>query len=285
MDSFIQSLSEILNLAGSCMQITTHTPTVLGVGTLRRPLDALRINSALGDCYWRVSVVDITGSTQNDLATEVRNGNSRDRDVLIAEFQSAGRGRLDRRFFAPERSALLFSFFVRPLRDSADWGWLPLLAGQAVATAIETHCNLGHILKLKWPNDILMDEKKVAGILSERVDSPDGPGIIIGIGINVDIRQDELPVTTATSLYLQGCIECNRDDLLVTVLRNFSRYLRRWESKDGELLQEYKVASATIGQRLRIEPQVGAIRESMAVGIDPSGALILSNGEHLTVGD
>ena len=230
-------------------------------------------------------MVDVTGSTQNDLVTEVRNGNSRHGAVIVAEFQSAGRGRLDRSFLAPERSALLFSFFVRPLRDSTDWGWLPLLAGQAVVAAIETGCNLGHGLKLKWPNDILIDEKKVAGILSERVDTPDGPGVIIGIGINVDERQDELPVTAATSLYLQGCMECNREDLLVAVLRIFSEYLKRWESKDRKLLPEYETASATIGRRVQIVSPAGMIRESMAVGIDAGGALILANDEHVTVGD
>jgi BirA family biotin operon repressor/biotin-[acetyl-CoA-carboxylase] ligase len=255
------------------------------VSTLRRPLDELRINSALRDGYWRVSVVDVTGSTQDDLVMEVRNGNSKNGVVLVAEFQSSGRGRLDRIFHAPERSALLFSFFVRPLRDSADWGWLPLLAGQAVVSAIETRCKLGRAIKLKWPNDILIDEKKVAGILSERVDAPDGAGVVIGIGINVDLSEDELPVTTATSLYLQGCTEPNREDLLVAVLQNFSEHLQRWESKDRKLLPEYKIASATIGQWVQIVSPGGMIRESMAVGIDPSGALILANDDHVTVGD
>jgi BirA family biotin operon repressor/biotin-[acetyl-CoA-carboxylase] ligase len=86
-------------------------------------------------------------------------------------------------------------------------------------------------------------------------------------------------------LYLQGCTEPNREDLLVAVLQNFSEHLQRWESKDRKLLPEYKIASATIGQWVQIVSPGGMIRESMAVGIDPSGALILANDDHVTVGD
>lgn len=232
-------------------------------------------------------MVDITGSTQNDLAVQIREGNSRHGDVLVAEFQSAGRGRLDRSFVAPPHSALLFSFFVKPLRDSVDWGWLPLLAGQAVSAAIGSQCRLdvNHVPKLKWPNDVLMNEKKIAGLLSERIDHREGAGVIIGIGINVHLDEDELPVPTASSLNLQGYGECNRDELLVAVLQNFADYLERWESGDTELVQEYKARSATIGRPIRIEAPAGTVRESTAIGIDPSGALILTTGELLTVGD
>ena len=252
---------------------------------LRRPLDSERINSALNDSYWRVSVIDVTGSTQNDLAVKVRSGYSREGDVLVAEYQSAGRGRMDRSFVAPQQAAILLSFFISPLRQSEDWGWLPLLAGQAVSAAIDSQCNLSHVPKLKWPNDIVIDEKKVAGILSERVNTPEGAGAIIGIGINVDLRQEELPISTATSLYLQGCIDCNREDLIVAVLQSFTEHLKRWESKDNELMQEYEARSATINQRVRIESPTGALWQTTAIGIHPSGALILANGELLTVGD
>ncbi|MEK6648817.1 MAG: biotin--[acetyl-CoA-carboxylase] ligase [Actinomycetota bacterium] len=254
---------------------------------LRRPLDNERINSALNNSYWRVSVVDVTGSTQNDLAVQIREGNSGHGNVLVAEFQSAGRGRLDRSFVAPPQSALLFSFFIKPLRDSADWLWLPLLAGQAVCAAIESQCRLdvNHIPKLKWPNDILMNEKKIAGLLSERIDHRDGAGVIIGIGINVHLGQDELPVSTASALNLQGCSGCNRDELLVAILQNFTDYLERWESGDVRLVREYEARSATIGRQIRVESPTGTVRESTAIGIDPSGALILTTGELLTVGD
>lgn len=254
---------------------------------LGRPLDGERINSALSNSYWRVSVVDITGSTQNDLAVQIREGNSGDGTVLVAEFQSAGRGRMDRSFVAPPRSALLFSFFIKPLRDSADWGWLPLLAGQAVSAAIGSHCALSvdHIPELKWPNDILMNGKKIAGILSERIDYQDGAGVIIGIGINVHLGEDELPVPTASALNLQGCGGCNRDELLIAVLQNFAEYFQRWESQDAELVREYEASSATIGRQIRVDLPDGIARESTAVGVDKSGALVLATGELLTVGD
>lgn len=232
-------------------------------------------------------MVDITGSTQNDLAIQIREGDSGDGDVLAAEFQSAGRGRMDRSFVAPPHSALLFSFFIKPLRDSADWGWLPLLAGQAVSAAIGSHCTLNAdcMPELKWPNDILMKEKKIAGILSERIDYRNGAGVIIGIGINVHLGEDELPVPTASALNLQGCGECNRDELLIAILRSFADYLERWESGDTGLVREYHARSATIGRQIRIESPDGTLREAIAVGVDKSGALVLANGELLMVGD
>jgi BirA family biotin operon repressor/biotin-[acetyl-CoA-carboxylase] ligase len=255
------------------------------VGIIRRPLDIVRVNFALRESYWRVRVIDVIGSTQTDLAIEVRSGYSQGGDVLIADYQSAGRGRLNRSFVAPPQSAILFSFFIRPGRNSEDWGWLPLLAGQAVSAAIESECATTAVLELKWPNDILINHKKVAGILSERVETPDGPGIIIGIGINVTISAEELPNTSATSLALQGCENCNREDLLVNVLQKFAQYLKRWESKDTELIREYERSSATIGQRVRIDSPSGKIWESTATGIDESGGLVLASGEIITVGD
>jgi len=255
------------------------------VGTIRRPLNALRINSALGNGYWRVSVVDVTGSTQNDLAVEARRGNSQNGDVLVAEFQLTGRGRLGRSFIAPTRSALLFSLFIRPHREGGDWGWLPLLAGQAVVAAIESQCKADVACRLKWPNDILMGEMKVAGLLAERVETPEGPGVIIGIGINVDASEEELPISTATSLKLQGCSAFEREDLLITILENVAHYLQRWEANDGNLISEYENVSVTIGRRIRIELPGGVMKESIAKGVAPSGALILTNGELVTVGD
>ena len=247
-----------------------------------RPLDSERINSALKNSYWRVRVVDVTGSTQNDLAAQIRQGNSGHGAVLVSEFQSAGRGRMDRTFLAPSGSALLFSFFIELNQPDKDWGWLALLAGQAAHEMITSRCTLASEPTLKWPNDLLINEKKVAGILSERVDER---GVIIGIGINVDMSQGELPVESATSLALQGCSSCDRNDLLIAYLEIFAKYLVRWQATDTSLLNDYKAKSSTIGREIAISAPDGSTRRSTAIGIDSSGALVLTGEEILTVGD
>ena len=267
------------------MQITAHTPTVLGVSRFSVPLDSEGINALLNSSYWRVRVVESTGSTQVDLVKKVRDGVATHGNVLATEFQSAGRGRLDRTFVAPPRSALLFSFYVEPRKE--EWGWLPLLAGQAVVDAVSKIFRLrdGDCVKLKWPNDILLNDKKVAGLLAERVQTSMAAGIVVGIGINVHARQDELPVPNATSFALQGYADCDRNLLLAEILRSFSAYLQRWERSDSALLLEYASQSATIGRRVVIDMPGQERIVSVATSIDLSGALVLEDGRHVTVGD
>ena len=150
--------------------------------------------------YWRVSVVDVTGSTQTDLAESVNSNSANDGEVLIANYQSAGRGRLDREFIAPPSSALLFSMYKKVQRPRAEWNFLALLAALSIAEAL-TSIDSNQAIKVKWPNDILLNEKKIAGLLSQATDD----GVIIGVGLNVSMQEDELPVQTATSLLLEGC--------------------------------------------------------------------------------
>jgi BirA family biotin operon repressor/biotin-[acetyl-CoA-carboxylase] ligase len=269
------------------MQITAHAPTVLGVNSFGLPLDSQRFNALVKTSYWRVNVVESTGSTQVDLVKKVRDGVAHHGDVLASEFQSNGRGRLDRTFIAPPRSALLFSFYVEPKNNTDRWGWLPLLAGQSVAHAISQVLDLreGEDLKLKWPNDILFNDRKVAGLLTERVQTLDSTGVVIGIGINVYTHQEELPIPTATSFALQGYPDCDRNVLLVQILQSFSEYLRRWEENDSTLLGEYSSNSATIGRSVEIEMPGQEKVASLAASIDASGALVLEDGRLIMVGD
>ena len=251
------------------------------------PLDSESINAQVKTSYWRVNVVESTGSTQVDLVKKVRDGKATHGDVLATEFQSAGRGRLDRTFIAPPRSALLFSVYVEPKSDGERWGWLPLLAGQSVCSALTEVLDIksDDTVKMKWPNDILLNERKVAGLLAERVEIPGTTGVVIGIGINVYTPQEELPVASATSFTLQGYPECDRNELLVHILKSFSKNLERWENEDASLLLEYANASATLGRQVAIEIPGQSPVFSVATGIDASGALVLENGKHITVGD
>jgi BirA family transcriptional regulator, biotin operon repressor / biotin---[acetyl-CoA-carboxylase] ligase len=162
----------------------------------RPVLDAARLNGALASpsALWReIRVVDETGSTNADLLAKARSG-AGEGLVLVAEAQTAGRGRMGRRWISPPRRALTFSVLLRPAVPARLLGWAPLLAGVAVASALQR--TAGVDARLKWPNDVLVDGAKIAGILAERW----GNAVVIGTGINVLQQRGELPVPTATSL-------------------------------------------------------------------------------------
>ncbi|MER7187063.1 biotin--[acetyl-CoA-carboxylase] ligase, partial [Streptomyces hyaluromycini] len=143
----------------------------------RPPLNAAGLNKALvrdggnGGLYRDIEVVDRTGSTNSDLVARAVAGGVDEGVVLVAEEQTAGRGRLDRQWTAPPRSGLFFSVLLKPAEvPVARWGWLPLLTGVAVATGLARAAGVD--TALKWPNDLLVTvgdtERKTGGILAER---------------------------------------------------------------------------------------------------------------------
>jgi len=130
---------------------------------------------------------------------------------------------MGRRWLSPPRAALTFSVLLRPGRVPAgSKGWVPLLAGVAVASALRAEAGVD--ARLKWPNDVLVDGAKVAGILAEQA----GQAIVAGAGINVSARQDEMPATGATSLAVAGAICTNRQHLLTCVLAELERWYLAW---------------------------------------------------------
>jgi BirA family biotin operon repressor/biotin-[acetyl-CoA-carboxylase] ligase len=259
------------------MQITAHTPTVLGVEIemLSTPLDSSIINAAVTQ-YWRVSVVELTASTQSDVVALVQKGKAQSGDVVAAEFQSEGRGRLSRSFDAPQSTALLFSFYVQPKRSREDWGWLPLIAGVSVAQTLSKYG-----ARVKWPNDILIKDKKVSGLIAEVV----GEGVVIGIGINVGMAASELPVPTATSLLIEGAANLTRNQLLADLLNTFERNFAPWDRGENEIADVYLSLSATVGTQVRVEYPDGSTEIALAVAISPNGELVLDSGAHVQAGD
>ena len=142
-----------------------------------------------------------TGSTNADVAAVARAG-APEGTVHVTSHQTAGRGRLDREWVAPPGSGLAASVLLRPVEVPLDrWGWIPLLVGVALADAV---AELGVQPALKWPNDIEVDGKKLAGILVEAVTTPDGAAAVIGVGLNVSMTAAQLPIPAATSLALEG---------------------------------------------------------------------------------
>ncbi len=240
-------------------------------------LDQTSINTALSatdkngkKSYWSVECVDTIDSTQSALkVSSPEHG-----DVFAAEFQSAGRGRLDRSFESEFGTGLLFSAYVTPKRDKSEWGFIPLVVGLSVAEV------LGIEFFTKWPNDILSDLGKVGGILCE----VHGDGIIIGVGINVSMREEQLPVPTASSVLLTLGAAPDRNDLLVAILKEIAFNLAEWEAGE-DLIDDYLDSSATMGKSVSVQLPDGSSLAGKAAGISAQGELLLDSGEVVSVGD
>lgn len=244
----------------------------------RAPLDRKRISDEISQ-YWRVSVVDITGSTQDDLMQLVSSNQAIAKSVIASEYQSAGRGRLDRSFDAASMSALTFSMYIEPKVDKAEWSFLTLLAALSVREALASLDDSSHVA-VKWPNDLIIGEKKCAGIIAQAT----AKGVIIGIGINVGMNESELPVPTATSLAIENFQVLDRNIILGTILNHFEVNLQIWELGKS-FIAEYKEASSTIGADVEVLLPSGVSIKSKAIGVSDAGELILESGEVVTVGD
>ena len=244
---------------------------------VREALNESAMNATLRGSYWRVSVFQSVTSTQTEL---IGKNNLQHGDVYVSEFQSAGRGRLDRTFEATESSALLFSLYLEPKRSKLQWSAIPLLAGLSVVNALK---NLDEKVKtnLKWPNDLLIEDKKVAGILVEARDN----GVVVGIGLNVDMNKVDLPVPTATSLALENFAELNRNVILPEILRNLALIIGLWESGSSIAIEQYRQVSSTLGREVEVHLPSGEILNSRAMGINELGELQLASGARVNVGD
>ena len=223
-------------------------------------------------------MVDLTASTQSDLAELVNASVAKSGEVIAAEYQSNGRGRLDRTFEAPPQSALLFSFYIAPKRAVSDWGFISFLAALALREVITDQ--LAEKVNLKWPNDILIGDKKVAGLLAQQI----GEGVIVGIGLNVAMSTDELPVPTATSLLLADSNLLDRNLILSAFLNHFENLFKEWDS-GGDFLEKYRQVCSTLGRQVRVEVLGRDSIEGEAVSITAQGVLILKDGTEVNVGD
>lgn len=252
-------------------------------GPAQRPvLRAAAVRDAVAggpDGLWTsVVVVASTGSTNADLL----DGDGPEGQVLVAEEQTAGRGRAGRTWVSAPGASLTFSVLLRPASVPPPVrGWLPLLTGVAVAGAVRSAAGVAAVLK--WPNDVLVGDRKLAGILAEQ--SPGGGAVVVGVGLNVAIPRDELPVSPAglpaTSLLVEGA-QVAREPLLTEILRGLERlYLAFRADPDPErsgLLAQYTAACATLGRTVRVELPAGRVLAGVAEGIDPGGRLLVRAG-------
>lgn len=236
--------------------------------------------------FFTINRVARTGSTNADLAERARAG-SPEGIVLAAEHQDAGRGRLGREWHTPAGLAMTASFLLRPTDVPASrWSWIPLLTGVAVVDAVAEAS--GVEASLKWPNDVLVGDRKLAGILVERVETPSGAAAIVGVGLNVLQGSDDLP-PTATSLRLAGS-DVSRKDVLDAVAEHLAEAYQTWRSAQGDprtgTAAAYLKRCSTVGRDVTAILPGGETLSGWAADVDAIGRLVVdaADGSRTAVG-
>ncbi len=229
-------------------------------------------------------MVEETSSTNAAVADRFRDG-EQEGLVLVAEHQTAGRGRLGREWIAPAGSSLTVSFLLVPGDVSPErWPWLPLLTGVAAASAVRRVT--GREVDLKWPNDVLSEGHKLGGILLERVDHAGAAAAVVGVGINCAQTAEELPVPEATSLAIVTGASVDRSDLLAALVEELAARYDEWR-QGADLRAAYLERCATPGQDVRVAVPRGEV-VGRAVDVDEAGRLVVrteAGEERLGAGD
>jgi BirA family biotin operon repressor/biotin-[acetyl-CoA-carboxylase] ligase len=239
-------------------------PTILAASLVRPGLP-----------WTAVRTVAVTGSTNADLAMAARAGEVGG-VVLIAGEQRAGRGRLTRTWSSPPGTSLSMSYLLRPTRH--DLGVLPLVTGLGVVRGL---ARLGVAARLKWPNDVLIDSRKVCGILAELVVADDGVAAVVGLGVNVSQTAEGLPVPWATSLALAG-VTVTRTEAALAVLTGVGETVLTWMTAGWEALATpYAETCATVGREVRVELSPTDHVVGLATGITTDGRLQVRVGSEL----
>jgi BirA family biotin operon repressor/biotin-[acetyl-CoA-carboxylase] ligase len=226
-------------------------------------------------------VVDSSPSTNSELLALAADRSVPSFTTLLTLDQTAGRGRLDRTWVAPAGTALALSVLVRDALTSPLAAWVPLLAGLTLAEALDEHA-AGRVA-VKWPNDLLLDGRKVCGILVEV--APGGRDVVVGSGLNLAQTADQLPVETATSLALAG-VPLAPDELDAVVARYLGRLRNELETPGpvSRLRERVAARCATVGSDVRVTLADGSLLVGRATGIDATGRLeVLSESGDLIV--
>lgn len=239
----------------------------------------------------RLDVVDEIDSTNAELVRRATTDPAGwgDLSVLVAEHQSAGRGRLHRAWDSPVGESVAVSIVLRPHnRDgrplpTQGYSWFSPLAALALREALAVLAGIEACLK--WPNDVIVQGRKISGILAQLAPGANGapPAVVLGTGINVAQTEEELPVPTATSMLLACGREVRREDILIAYLSAFARRYREFCEADGDpevplsggrgLWGQVEDATITLGKRVRVELPGGQTLVGRATGLDSHGAL------------
>ncbi|MFX0054154.1 MAG: biotin--[acetyl-CoA-carboxylase] ligase [Promethearchaeota archaeon] len=237
----------------------------------------------------RLIVLDEVGSTNAVAKQRVLEGEGEGL-VVVADKQTEGRGRHDRVWISPEGS-LYLSIVLKPRVNESLSPLLGLLMGCASATAI---MKLGVIpVRLKWPNDILVGQRKIGGILSELVTEGDEvKGVVLGVGINQNVKREKFPPEIRngmTTIYEEICSNTSREHLVSRIVGEIDRRLITIQAAESfaPMLIEYNGLCDTLGKKVKVKQETSVI-EGVAESIDETGSLIVNTGtgrEVVTLGD
>lgn len=222
--------------------------------------------------------------------------------VFTTRHQVAGRGRHERVWNSPPGASVAVSLTVPMGEDPARWGWLSLLTGLAVTEALGELTGAPDRFALKWPNDVLLREepferaddnthahldtenggaawRKMCGILCEAAPrTPYGPLAVVGVGVNLDLRREDLPVPTATSLGLAGLAVPAPAEVVVAFARAFARWHARWSGRDGvgDVRAAYRAACSTLGRPVDVHLPGGDVVRGRAEDVTEQGELVVA---------
>ena len=279
-------------------------------------LDLDRIREALADDFAVIEYTESTGSTNTDLmqADKVADGT-----VLLANEQLAGKGRLGRYWVSPAGSQLIFSVLILP--ESLDHlGTLPLAAGLAVTDSVDgavlkwpndVHIDgkklcgilaeagpVGEAFKSAPKTEVAKAEVNKVEINKAEVNkaevnkaeiapktqsaNPPSARVVVGMGINVTLTREQLPIEAATSLALEG-LDTDRTQLAITVLKNLRHRITQWEKQDPQLMADYRTVCSSIGQQVRLEAPAGDVTGTVE-GVVDDGRINVG-GEYYSAGD
>lgn len=246
-------------------------------------LDAARMRELLPG--WGVVVKPHTGSTNADVLELARAGEPAPAVVATAD-QRSGRGRMRRVWEAPAGANIALTVLLRPEGVSVTrLGLLPLVTGLAVRDALRAETDVD--AQVKWPNDVLVGGGKVCGILVEAA-SIEPPVMAVGIGLNVALTREQLPVPHATSLALEGVADPDGDALVAGICRALHDRMTQWRDDAPGLLADFRDACITVGLDVRVELPDGSSFTGRATGVGADGELVVDDGgreRHITAGD
>jgi len=239
-------------------------------------LERVRERLVPGEVIWKLHYEPSSSSTQ-ELARAAAARGAGEGWTVVTDVQREGRGRLGRSWVAPAETALLFSTILQPPLDVLPL--LPLLAALAVAGGIEG--STGAVPDLKWPNDVLLKGKKLAGILLER---PAGPDVVLGVGLNVNQSREDVP-DGATSLAIELGHELERESLLAAILNDLGNAYERADREGIDwIVPGWRSRSSMLGQAVSFHRD-GALIRGIAEDVLADGALRvrLEDGAQISV--
>jgi birA, biotin-[acetyl-CoA-carboxylase] ligase region len=224
------------------------------------------------------------GST-NDEAFRLGLAGAPEGTVLIADRQTAGRGRMQRSWHSPDETNIYTSIILRPEIELAKAPQISILAGVVVAEVLNDYCP--DKVKLKWPNDVLIDRKKVCGILPQIKTSANAVNfIVLGIGINVNINNDQFPDEIrdlATSLVIETGKKISRLELIISLYENLAKWYKQLLKKGfGSIREKWLSLTPMIGQTVQVMFHEETV-SGKAIGLDEDGSLILLTDKNETI--